>query len=125
MPAPVRQPNHELEEMTLQALLRIRDSDGSVSNEDVRLAATAMLCSERRVRRMLARNYVRRPQTWQPDADLAQWLISQTDSVPEIHAALRRRCDDPGVSVRTLQRFFAARYAQVAPGAQPVEGDRS
>lgn len=105
-----------LEEATFAALLRIRESDGHVSNEDVRNAATTLQCSERRIRRILARGYVRRPAVWRPDEVLAQHLEGETASTPQIHAALRRDGMDPGVSVRTLQRYIADQYLQRGAG---------
>ncbi|MGY1615912.1 hypothetical protein ACI797_04150 [Geodermatophilus sp. SYSU D00691] len=113
----------ELEQMTFQALLRIREADGCVSNEDVHRAATTLMCSERRIRRILARNYVNRPDPWQPDPELARWLKGQTGSIPQIHADLRRVGRYPLVSLRTLQRYLAAQYRQAPSRANRVEAD--
>jgi hypothetical protein len=126
MTTPVSQARRILEEATFAALLRIRQNDGHVSNEDVRNAATTLRCSERRIRRILARGYVRRPTVWRPDKVLAQHLEGETASTPQIHAALCRDGMNPGVSVRTLQRYIADQYRQRGAG-EDIRGigDRS
>ncbi|WP_147252306.1 DDE-type integrase/transposase/recombinase [Blastococcus sp. TF02A-30] len=113
MPSTATAASPELEESVLSTLLRLKEQWGFVSNRDVQRAAIALNCSTRRIRRMIERGYVRAPRApWRPDADLTVHLVRHKGSVAQMHKALCRKGQDPGVSVRTMQRYFAAEFDQ-------------
>ncbi|MGY1615911.1 transposase [Geodermatophilus sp. SYSU D00691] len=103
----------EREASVLATLLRIRDAHGQVSNRDVRIAADALQCSTRRIRRMLERGYVCKPrERWKPEADPTIRLIRWQGSVSQVYDDLCEKGKEPGVSKRTMQRYFATDYDQ-------------
>jgi len=97
----------------LATLQRIQTEDGFVSNQDVTKAATALGCSTRRIRRMIQRGYVEAPRKpWKPTDDLTVQLMRHKGSVAELHKAMCQQGENPGVGVRTMQRYFAKHYDQ-------------
>jgi putative transposase len=103
----------EMEAAVLATLLKIRARDGYVTNADVRRAAAVLECTTRRIRRAIARGYVRQQRTrWNPDEDLTSRLIRGRGSVAGIHQELTDAGQAPQVSVRTMQRWFANHYDQ-------------
>jgi transposase InsO family protein len=113
MTSPLTKHAPELEASVLTTLLRRKKETGFVSNKDVQNAASVLGCSTRRIRRMIERGYVRaRRSPWKPDADLTMRLVRHKGSVAQMHKVLCEQKKDPGVSPRTMQRYFATQYDQ-------------
>jgi transposase InsO family protein len=113
MTAAVMTCSPEREASVLRTLQRIRATHGYVSNRDVQRAADALGCSTRRVRRMLERGYVHKPRSrWKPKTDLTVSLVRWEGSVAQLHQDLCNKGKDPGVSKRTMQRYFATDFDQ-------------
>lgn len=117
MASPLSTRAPELEASVLTTLMRRKKETGYVSNKDVENAATVLDCSTRRVRRMIERGYVRAHRSpWQPTGDLKadvhRRLLQHKGSVAQMHLKLCEQKKDPGVSKRTMQRYFATQYDQ-------------
>ncbi|QWZ07715.1 DDE-type integrase/transposase/recombinase [Nocardioides panacis] len=118
--SPVTGTAPDLKEAVLATLLRIKDTEDEVSNEDVRRAAKVMGVHERTVRRMVARGYVHKPRDrWEPNEEFTEMLVRGQGSIARIHETLTERGDDPGCHVRTMQRYAEKHYDQrVLAGAR-------
>lgn len=110
----------EFEQSILNTLLATNERDGYVSNRDVRDAALVLGCSERRIRNMIARGYVRKDtEPWKPSEDLLAEFILQKGCVGNIYNRMRKagllplspRTGEP-ISLRTMQRGFAEHFDQ-------------
>lgn len=102
-----------VEDAVLANLEKIRELHGCVPNSDVRAAAARLQCSTRRVRRMLARGYVRHGKSpWTPSDDVTTLLVQCKGSIAVLRRELERRGVAPDVSERTMQRGFSSHYDQ-------------
>lgn len=106
--------NPELERAALATLQGLQRENGYVSNQDVAKAATALECTPRRIRRMLQRGYVRAPRrpSWQAPEDLTTRLMRHKGSIALVHKEMCETGQNPGISVRTMQRYMASHYDQ-------------
>lgn len=103
----------DLKEAAFATLQKIQREQGLVSNADVRRAAVVMQVDVRTVRRMLARGYVRKPrEVWTPSEGFTSLLVQGQGSVATIHRRLTESGEEPGCSVRTMQRYAAQHYDQ-------------